>query len=104
MYCYEAANVMNAALVAQGVNELVDFRYFPVNHIDPSTGAFDCEASLDCESTQFDSCMVATYCNPITGEGCAAEVQLQISDFLACMEGIDKPTIISNKSIRIYIL
>ena len=63
----------------------VNFTYFPVNHVDPATGAFECE-DLDCPSTRYDGCMMDGLCYGRAG-GCDAATQMKIAKFLACFEG-----------------
>ena len=43
------------------LNAALSFSYLPVNHLTAS-GAYDCSKGLDCESTQFDTCLVHEYC------------------------------------------
>ncbi|KAH8062847.1 hypothetical protein JL720_13218 [Aureococcus anophagefferens] len=53
-YCYEASNVVNASLADLSVAGGVNFTYYPVNHVNATSGAFECAVdgeSLDCEST-----------------------------------------------------
>mgnify|MGYP006085200357 FL=1 len=59
----------------------MDFSYTPLNHVDTSTGAYECApAALDCPSTQYDTCFVAHGAEPSTQ-------QAQIAAYLACFEG-----------------
>ena len=53
---------MNAALAS--LEEYVTFTYLPVNHVNATTGAFECSIdgeSVDCEGTMYDACTVDIY-------------------------------------------
>ena len=78
---------MNASL--DGLGDDVNFTYFPVNHVDPATGKYECEidgSDLDCESTKYDACLMDEYCYSVRG-GCDSRTQRSIANFLACFEG-----------------
>lgn len=69
-----------------GLNEFVDFRYLPLNHIVPSNGSYFCQG-MDCPSTEFDSCLVREYCWFQNPSPCSPREQLQIASYLQCFEG-----------------
>ncbi|KAH8058795.1 hypothetical protein JL720_13985 [Aureococcus anophagefferens] len=86
-YCYEASNVVNASLADLSVAGGVNFTYYPVNHVNATSGAFECAVdgeSLDCESTAYGGCMTDVHCR---AGGCDAATQRKIARFLACFEG-----------------
>ena len=63
----------------------INFTYIPLNHVDPTTGEFICSpASMDCESTKFDSCLVHAINNKSSP---LASNQQGLAKFLMCFEG-----------------
>lgn len=73
------------------LGEYVTFSFLPVHNWN-STGGYMCSYnesgvvhSTDCEGTRYDSCLTAHYCwGP---GGCNQSTQLQIAEYLRCMEG-----------------
>ena len=78
---------MHQTLSFEGMNELVDFSYFPLNHIDPSNGSYVCSEGSDCDSVRFESCLVNLYCWFQNDKACPSETQLKVAHFMQCFEG-----------------
>lgn len=61
----------------------MNFTYLPVNHVNATTGDYECEIDgedVDCDSTKYDACTVDIY-------GDTEANRRRISAFLACFEG-----------------
>ena len=59
------------------------FSYMPLNHVNATTGQFECGKEFDCASSRFDSCLVHRYCWP----NCAGSTARALASFLQCYEG-----------------
>lgn len=70
---------------ATGVNDVVRFRYIPLNHVAPN-GSFACNESFACPDTRFDTCLARVTCDPLDGR-CLPAAQQQLASYLACFEG-----------------
>ncbi|KAH8064058.1 hypothetical protein JL721_8460 [Aureococcus anophagefferens] len=58
-YCYEASNVVNASLADLSVAGGVNFTYYPVNHVNATSGAFECARKI----ARFLACFEGPYAN-----------------------------------------
>ena len=68
------------------LNQFVNFKYLPLNHINPNNGSYICDG-MACDSVKFESCLVNKYCWYKNPNSCNAINQLNVAHFMKCFEG-----------------
>ena len=68
------------------LNQFVNFKYLPLNHINPNNGSYICDG-MACDSVKFESCLVNKYCWHKNPNSCNATNQLNVAHFMKCFEG-----------------
>lgn len=68
-----------------GLNELIDFRFYPVGTFSDVSACPPVGSDKGCEMDMLESCIVQHSCP--TGTPCKVDTQLALINFLACFEG-----------------